>query len=153
MDKTGQEGARAFYLQGYNGNQPYTFDRIGRGRIHIPRVCIALLGGIQPGKLQEYIRGAVSGGSADDGLLQRFGLAVYPDTGKDFIFIDRYPDIEAKDKSVEAFNIGMNCGEASGQTVFHCHVHLIPRRKGDVENPRGGVRHVIASKGFYEDKR
>jgi putative DNA primase/helicase len=104
MDKTGQEGARAFYLQGYNGNQPYTFDRIGRGRIHIPRVCIALLGGIQPGKLQEYIRGAVSGGSADDGLLQRFGLAVYPDTGKDFVFIDRYPDIEAKDKAKQVFN-------------------------------------------------
>jgi ATP adenylyltransferase len=61
--------------------------------------------------------------------------------------------LESKDKSIEAFNIGMNCGEASGQTVFHCHVHLIPRRNGDVENPRGGVRHVIASKGFYEDKR
>jgi ATP adenylyltransferase len=61
--------------------------------------------------------------------------------------------LESKDKSIEAFNIGMNCGEASGQTVFHCHVHLIPRRRGDVENPRGGVRHVIASKGFYEDKR
>ena len=104
MDKTGQEGARAFYLQGYNGNQPYTFDRIGRGRIHIPRVCIALLGGIQVGKLQEYIKGAVSGGSADDGLLQRFGLAVYPDTGKDFIFIDRYPDIEAKDKAKQVFS-------------------------------------------------
>jgi len=61
--------------------------------------------------------------------------------------------LESKDKSIEAFNIGMNCGEASGQTIFHSHVHLIPRRKGDVENPRGGVRHVIASKGFYEDKK
>ncbi len=54
------------------------------------------------------------------------------------------------DSSVEGFNIGMNCGEVAGQTVFHCHVHLIPRRKGDVENPRGGVRHVIAGKGHYE---
>ena len=61
--------------------------------------------------------------------------------------------LESKDNSIEAFNIGMNCGEASGQTVFHCHVHLIPRRKGDVENPRGGVRHIIAGKGFYEDKK
>ena len=104
MDKTGQEGARAFYLQGYNGNQPYTFDRIGRGRVHIPRVCIALLGGIQPGKLQEYIRGAVSGGSADDGLLQRFGLAVYPDTNKEFVFLDRHPDIEAKERAKQVFN-------------------------------------------------
>jgi diadenosine tetraphosphate (Ap4A) HIT family hydrolase len=53
------------------------------------------------------------------------------------------------DSTIEGFNIGMNCGEVAGQTVFHCHVHLIPRRKGDVENPRGGVRHVIAGKGSY----
>ncbi len=59
----------------------------------------------------------------------------------------------AKDSTIEGFNIGMNCGEVAGQTIFHCHVHLIPRRKGDVENPRGGVRHIIAGKGFYEDKR
>jgi len=60
--------------------------------------------------------------------------------------------IEESDASVDGFNIGMNCGETAGQTVFHCHVHLIPRRKGDVENPRGGVRHIIAGKGFYIDK-
>ena len=57
------------------------------------------------------------------------------------------------DKTIEGYNIGMNCGETAGQTVFHCHVHLIPRRKGDVENPRGGVRHLIAGKGFYEDNK
>jgi diadenosine tetraphosphate (Ap4A) HIT family hydrolase len=55
----------------------------------------------------------------------------------------------AEDSSITGFNIGMNCGEDSGQTVFHCHVHLIPRRKGDVENPRGGVRHLIPGKGHY----
>jgi diadenosine tetraphosphate (Ap4A) HIT family hydrolase len=59
----------------------------------------------------------------------------------------------ASDSKIEGFNIGMNCGEVSGQTVFHCHVHLIPRRRGDVANPRGGVRHIIADKGFYEDKK
>ena len=57
------------------------------------------------------------------------------------------------DATIAGFNIGMNCGEVAGQTVFHCHVHLIPRRAGDVENPRGGVRHIIADKGFYEDKK
>jgi diadenosine tetraphosphate (Ap4A) HIT family hydrolase len=60
--------------------------------------------------------------------------------------------LQKDDETIEGFNIGMNCGEVAGQTIFHCHVHLIPRRKGDVENPRGGVRHIIASKGFYEDK-
>ena len=47
------------------------------------------------------------------------------------------------------FNVGVNCGEAAGQSVWHAHIHVIPRYKGDVENPRGGVRHVIPCKGFY----
>ncbi len=49
----------------------------------------------------------------------------------------------------DGYNIGMNCGESAGQTVFHFHCHLIPRYAGDMENPRGGVRHVIPSKGSY----
>ncbi len=49
----------------------------------------------------------------------------------------------------DGYNIGMNCGESAGQTVFHFHCHLIPRFNGDMENPRGGVRHVIPSKGSY----
>ncbi len=49
--------------------------------------------------------------------------------------------------SITGFNIGMNKGKDAGQTVFHCHVHLIPRRKGDVDNPTGGVRNVIPGKG------
>ena len=61
--------------------------------------------------------------------------------------------LDDADSSIDGYNIGMNCGETAGQTIFHCHVHLIPRRKGDVENPRGGVRHVIAGKGYYEDKK
>lgn len=58
-------------------------------------------------------------------------------------------NISGEDRSVEGFNIGMNCGEVAGQSIFHCHIHLIPRRKGDVESPRGGVRHVIPGKGNY----
>lgn len=47
------------------------------------------------------------------------------------------------------FNVGVNCGESSGQTVFHLHIHLIPRYKGDVDDPTGGVRGVIPSKQKY----
>lgn len=65
------------------------------------------------------------------------------------LLVAQKDSIRALDPLVEGFNIGMNCGAVSGQTVFHCHIHLIPRRKGDVENPRGGVRHTIPSKGFY----
>lgn len=57
--------------------------------------------------------------------------------------------IKAEDESVKAFNVGINSGEAAGQTIFHCHIHLIPRRFGDVENPRGGIRHLIPGKGDY----
>ncbi len=58
-------------------------------------------------------------------------------------------EIMNSDSSVDGFNIGMNSGESAGQTIFHCHIHLIPRRSGDVENPRGGVRHLIPGKGNY----
>ncbi len=57
--------------------------------------------------------------------------------------------IERTDKSVEGFNVGVNEGEVAGQTVLHCHLHLIPRRRGDVENPTGGVRNIIPGKGVY----
>jgi hypothetical protein len=103
MDKQGQEGARAFYLQSYDGNQGYTFDRIGRGTSHIPRVCLSMIGGIQPGRIQEYVRGAVSGGSADDGLLQRFGMTVWPDTAGAFVHVDQWPDTPAKAQAWEVF--------------------------------------------------
>lgn len=54
-----------------------------------------------------------------------------------------------EDSSIEGFNIGANAGEVSGQTIFHCHTHLIPRRKGDTESPRGGVRGVIPNRQSY----
>lgn len=58
--------------------------------------------------------------------------------------------VEAQETvSPDGFNIGMNCGEAAGQTVFHFHCHVIPRYHGDMEDPRGGVRHAVAGKGYY----
>jgi diadenosine tetraphosphate (Ap4A) HIT family hydrolase len=58
--------------------------------------------------------------------------------------------IMRRDQSVTAFNIGANCGSDAGQTIPHCHIHLIPRRQGDVPQPRGGVRHIIPGKGDYQ---
>ena len=52
----------------------------------------------------------------------------------------------------DGFNVGQNVGIASGQTVMYPHIHMIPRRNGDMENPRGGVRHVIPSKGNYKNE-
>ena len=57
-----------------------------------------------------------------------------------------------QDFSVKAFNIGINAGKIAGQSIMHCHIHLIPRREGDVENPQGGVRSVISKKQHYKRK-
>ena len=103
MDRQGQEGARGFYLTGYDGNQGHPVDRIGRGHSYVPRVCMAMLGGIQPGKVQSYVREAVNGGAGDDGLLQRFGLAVWPDIQQEFKLVDRWPDTPAKQAAWAVF--------------------------------------------------
>ena len=57
-----------------------------------------------------------------------------------------------KDKSIKAFNLGTNAGKIAGQSIMHCHIHLIPRREGDVDNPQGGVRSVIPKKQHYKRK-
>ncbi len=61
----------------------------------------------------------------------------------------RRQELLAGDATIAGFNIGVNVGAAAGQTVFHCHIHLIPRRVGDVAEPRGGVRGVIPEKQAY----
>ena len=59
-------------------------------------------------------------------------------------------EILIKDKTVKGFNIGSNINKTAGQSIMHCHIHLIPRREGDVENPQGGVRSVIPKKQHYK---
>ena len=61
--------------------------------------------------------------------------------------------IQELDPTVDGFNIGSNSGKVSGQSIMHCHIHLIPRRKNDVDNPQGGVRGVIPSKQHYQRKK
>tara|TARA_B100001057_G_scaffold489284_1_gene575261 strand:+ start:1148 stop:1546 length:399 start_codon:yes stop_codon:yes gene_type:complete len=61
-------------------------------------------------------------------------------------------EILEKDKSVKGFNLGTNIGRFSGQSIYHCHLHLIPRRENDVDNPQGGVRSVIPNKQHYKRK-
>jgi diadenosine tetraphosphate (Ap4A) HIT family hydrolase len=89
----------------------------------------------------------------------------YPVTEGHLLYVPKYNTvavlIEAMESAVlfgttkvhegewDGFNVGVNVGEAAGQTVDWPHVHLIPRRQGDMDDPRGGVRHVIPSKGNY----
>ena len=61
----------------------------------------------------------------------------------------RQSQLRKVDPTITGFNVGINAGKSAGQTVFHCHIHLIPRRHGDMDNPRGGVRGVIPEKQKY----
>jgi diadenosine tetraphosphate (Ap4A) HIT family hydrolase len=67
----------------------------------------------------------------------------------DWLLGETRRDILTRDPAVNGFNIGVNVGAVAGQTIFHCHVHLIPRRRGDVANPHGGVRAIIPGKADY----
>ena len=88
-DKPGHETDRAFYLEAWNGRGRHTIDRVGKGTFHVPALTLSLLGGIQPGPLATYVRGAVEGESGADGLLQRFQLMVWPDKPRAWKNVDR----------------------------------------------------------------
>lgn len=103
LSAEGREGDRAFYLSGWNGGQSYRVDRIGRGSFVIPHLNVLLLGGIQPGKLQSYIRQAVHGGGGDDGLMQRLQLIVWPDPTRGWRNVDRPPNFVAQELVYGAF--------------------------------------------------
>ena len=103
LEKDSRKGDREFYLESWNGDGSYTYDRIGRGTIHITRLCVSIVGGIQPGKFAKYVSGAVDGGYAADGLLQRFQLLVWPDFGRKWQLVDREPDHLAQEAVFQVF--------------------------------------------------
>jgi putative DNA primase/helicase len=103
MDRDGHEQDRAFYLESWNGCGRFTFDRIGRGTLDIEACCVSILGGIQPGPLSDYLLGAVRQGVADDGFMQRFQLAVWPDPPATWRNVDRWPDSTAKQRAADVF--------------------------------------------------
>ena len=103
LDKPGHENDRAFYLESWAGAGAFTYDRIGRGTLHISALTLSIMGGMTPGKLQSYINGALAGGIDDDGLLQRFQLTVWPEVPAEWENIDRFPNTEAKNTAFEVY--------------------------------------------------
>ncbi len=99
LDRAGREQDRSFYLECWDGNGSFTFDRIGRGTIHIKNLTLSILGTIQPAMLEPYLRGSLKGNS-DDGLVQRFQLLVYPNKPKTYRFIDRLPKGREKARAI-----------------------------------------------------
>ncbi len=104
LDDESRVEDRGFYLTGWNGSDSYTSDRIGRGfNLHIPAVTISLLGSTQPGKVRDYVARVISGGSGDDGLIQRFGMMVWPDLSPEWREVDRQPCPIARAAAFEVF--------------------------------------------------
>jgi putative DNA primase/helicase len=103
LDQEENASERGFYLTGWAGDSSYTFDRIGRGlHLHIEGVCVSMLGSTQPGRISQYLLRAVRGGRGDDGLIQRFGLLIWPDVSPAWTNVDRWPD---KDARADAFTV------------------------------------------------
>lgn len=100
-DREGREGERAFYLEAWNGNAAFDTDRIGRGSIFIPNLCVSIFGGIQPDKLTGYLEQAAHA-LANDGMLQRFQVLVYPDH-RAWEWRDRIPAKAARDRAFAVF--------------------------------------------------
>jgi putative DNA primase/helicase len=103
LDKQGRESDRAFYLEAWNGNDRFTYDRIGRGTVEIESCTVSIFGNTTPGPLRAYVAGAMGNGDGADGLLQRFQLLVWPDPLPTWRNIDQWPDRAAKDRAAEAF--------------------------------------------------
>jgi putative DNA primase/helicase len=95
LERSGREGERAFFLEGWNGLGSYTFDRIGRGTLTVETLCLSILGGIQPGPFSSLLK-AEGNSKKADGLLQRFSLLTWPDSVP-FEYVDRSPDRAALD--------------------------------------------------------
>ena len=104
LDREENVSERGFYLTAWSGDSGYTFDRIGRGlHLTIDGICLSLLGSSQPGKISQYLHRAVRGGLGDDGLIQRFGLLIWPDVACDWKNVDRFPDSDARTTAFGAF--------------------------------------------------
>jgi putative DNA primase/helicase len=99
LDRQGREEQRAFYLESWNGDSGFTLDRIGRGSIHVEHCCVSLFGGIQPSRLRSYLAEALADGPANDGLIQRFQLLIWPDPQSSWEYRDRAHSLSALDSA------------------------------------------------------
>jgi putative DNA primase/helicase len=153
LDKPGNEGARSFYLQAWNGTDGYTFDRIGRGlNKRVEGCCLSVLGSIQPSIIEQYLTQAIAT-DGGDGLMSRFQLLVWPDVSEDWANVDIKPDSEAIENAYGVFYrldaldplaIGQIEGDSipflrfdeEAQVIFdEWRENFEPRLRRDIEHP------------------
>jgi hypothetical protein len=106
LDKEEHCAARGFYISAWNGDGSYTFDRIQRGTTHVNHMCLNLLGATTPNSISKYIRSVSEDGDGGDGLIQRFGLMIWPDINSKWRNVDEYPNREAREKAGKCRPVG-----------------------------------------------
>lgn len=110
MESEEHQSERAFYLEAFNGDGRFTYDRIGRGTVHIENCTVSIVGGVQPSRIAPIVRGAMSGAS-NDGLIQRLQMGVWPDDVGSWRWVDRTPNTLARlsyeKVSRELYNLSM----------------------------------------------
>ena len=165
LDRDDQAVARGFYLSGWSGTQPYTFDRIVRGHLHIEAACISVLGNTQPVRISEYVRRANAGGAGGDGLIQRFGLMVWPDASTEWKNVDEYPDTKIRERVWNVFSrlakldetVSLRIGRAEGSIRIHSHSYgsMRPRKTTSLDGAMtsnadfGQARYLRLSKATW----
>jgi len=119
MESEEYASERAFYLESFNGSGRFTYDRIGRGTVHIENCTLSIIGGVQPSRIAPIVRGAITG-TSNDGLIQRLQLAVWPDPRKSWKWVDRRPDHAAREAFENVFRDlhELNLGKPEEPMVF-----------------------------------
>jgi putative DNA primase/helicase len=123
LEREDRKSDREFFLEAWTGTTPFVCDRIGRGTIPIPALCLSILGGIQPAKFARYISEAISGGYAADGLLQRFQLLVWPEDLDVWHLVDRLPASRPQAQATAVYDrlsrLGLPVEGAAGVPALH----------------------------------
>ncbi|TIP28571.1 MAG: DUF3987 domain-containing protein [Mesorhizobium sp.] len=103
MESEEFQSERAFYLEAFNGDGRFTYDRIGRGTVQIESCTLSIVGGIQPSRIAPIVRGALTG-ATNDGLIQRLQLSVWPDDNPSWKWVDRHPNAAAREAYDKVFS-------------------------------------------------
>ncbi|KAB0571093.1 YfjI family protein [Brucella pituitosa] len=119
MESEEHASDRAFYLEAFNGSGQFTYDRIGRGTVHIANCTVSLIGGVQPSRIAPIVRGAITG-TSNDGLIQRLQMTVWPDPRTSWQWVDRHPDRDARDAYEKVFRDihELDLGSSDNPIVF-----------------------------------
>jgi hypothetical protein len=137
LERAGREGERGFFLTCWDGNSPHSLDRIGRGSIRVPATCLSMFGSIQPARFRSYLAGADGVPLADDGMIQRFQLLVWPDADRRFQWVDRPPNEDARRQFALIIKRMTDLDpnhplefhfDSEGQALFECWVEELEER-------------------------